>query len=357
MKTTGARRINTVTTHRIFSILSVVAILVVTSCGDDDPSDGDRLACQLSTATTDMTYKEGGNLVYNLKIVSSYTYDQNENITESEYIYDYKYTNGATAHTTSTNSNQYNDRGFLIRTVQQSNSLDAAGESRVTTGNSDLTYEHDRVVKVAYTYTDNGVPLSYEEQFEYDNEGKLIRYTTTYNTSLTIKIEYSGKSVLKVTQTTGAGKVSSPFLQYNDKGLLVKGIDSSNGYSDENRYEYTADGNVAREERYIDGKPSGGTAYEYDTRENPYRAINSTRKGIPFIPSTRASFLFNHNYTTITSLAANDDATAFKNNGSTVYVYEYNDKNFPTTSTAKSVDSSGQETAKGTTVYTYQNCP
>ncbi len=140
------------------------------------------------------------------------------------------------------------------------------------------------------------------------------------------------------------------------KRLLVKGIETDGGYTDEYRYEYTPEGLVAREERWLNGKRSSASTYEYDAKENPFTYIYANRKGVPEIPSTRAEFVNKRNYTKNVYFDATDDASDWKAGSTTVYIYDYNDKGFPAGYTSRTVDGTGKETYATTTAYEYSNC-
>ena len=338
-------------------MLFVVAILLVTSCNNDDaPSpSGSNAACQLITQTTTGTGKYDATVTYTYKAVYGFSYDDAGNQTEQSYKYDYTYSDGKTASSTSKTSFQYDDKGFVLRRIGQYNSTDRDGKSTFETSNGDFTYANDRMIKEAYAYTRDGKLTSYAMQYEYDDSGKLTKYSNTYNNS-SVKIEYNGDAILKITKTDGVGNTSSPFLEYNQKGWLTKSIETDGAYTEEYHYEYTSEGLVAREERYINGKPSSAFVYEYDAKENPNAYVYARQKGFPEVPSTRASFGYKRNITRLNYLTANAAETAFESNSSTIYVYDYNAKDFPTSYTSKNLDKTGAEVSTTSATFEYNGC-
>lgn len=314
-----------------------------------------EVACQLTKETISSRVFIGAPDEYSYKSEFTYEYDDKGNQIASTVRYNSTYVDGKKATSTSSSSMQYDADGFLLRAVRQYSSTDKEGVSSNSNTNNEYTYENGRLVKDALTNTSDGKTTTYASQYEYDSEGKLIKYSSTYNNS-SVAITYNGKIIQKITITDGAGNVTSPFVQYNDKGWLTKSIETWAGGTDEFRYEYTDDGQVAREERYINSKPSSGAIYEYDTRENPSQYMSVRQKGHPTVPSTRPNFLQLHNITRATYLTSNEDATAFQSRGSSLYVYDYNAKGFPTGYTINSTNAAGALADTNTTTFEYANC-
>jgi hypothetical protein len=343
---------------RFFSVLLIIALGLATSCkeddGDPEPSV-EESACRVVKQTTTAQVYIGAPDEYSYKAVFTYEYDDKGNRAGESVQYNNTYKNGKKSASTSSTSMQYDAAGFLLRSIRQYSSTDADGVNSNTSSNEEYTYENDRLIKTAITSNDSGTPSSYVRQYEYDGTGKLIKYTNTYNNS-SMAFTYNGNVVQKITITDGAGNVTSPFLQYNDKGWLTKSIESWSGGTDEFRYEYTADGQAAKEERYINSKPSSGTIYEYDNRENPGGYTYARPKGHPMVPGTRPNFVSIHNITRATYLESNAEGTAFQNRGSTLYVYDYNEKGFPTGYTLTTTNAAGSDGDSATVTYDYTGC-
>lgn len=345
-----------VSSPRILVFIFVATILLVTACDDNDNDPAsDKPACLLVKRTVSAGGIYADDIKYTYKAVFTYEYDNAGNVTATGTTYNYTYSDGPTSSSTSTGSYQYDDAGFLLKRVLQYNYTDRDGGTGYSTNINEYTYEDGRLSKNSVSSQSGGSPVNYIDQYEYNADGLISKYTTTYDNS-SVKIEYSGKTIVKVTRTYANGSTMSPLLQYNEKGLLVKAIETRDGYSDEYRYTYTTDGEVAREERYINAKPSSGSVYEYDDKENPTTHIYARKKGVPFIPYTRPEFYEKHNYARYMFLTANNDNTGFKTTSTTVYVYDYNDKNFPIGFTSKTINDAGVETDTQTTTFEYQNC-
>ncbi|MBT1708385.1 hypothetical protein KK062_09125 [Fulvivirgaceae bacterium PWU5] len=341
---------------RVFSMLLITALAVATSCKDDDAEPSVKeSACLVANRTTAAQVRTGKPDGYSYKSVFTYEYDDKGNQIGNTVQYDYTYNDGKKSTSTSSTSMQYDADGFLLRTIRQYNSTDMDGVISNSSTNEEYTYENGRLIKEAYTNTTDGKPSNYVFQYEYDGAGKLIKYSNTYNNSSTA-ITYNGEIIQKITKTDGGGNVTSPFVQYNAKGWLTKWIDTWPGGTDEYRYEYTADGQVAKEERYINSKPSSGGIYEYDTRENPNRYIESWPKGHPVVPDYRAKFVYIRNITRATYLEPNAGETAFQNRASELHVYDYNEKGFPTGYTSTTTNATGEVANSYTVTYEYANC-
>lgn len=342
---------------RFFSLFLMAGIVLATSCKDDD---GDKElttapACLLSKQTANARMFVGTPDEYTYMTVSTYAYDDRGNQTESSTQQEYTYANDQKASSILTSSMQYDTKDFLVRRVRQSNSTDVEGASTTSITNEEFTYANDRLTKRTVATTDNGKSSSFVNQYEYDGEGKLIRYSSTFGNSSTV-ITYDGKVIQKITITDGAGNVTSPFVQFNDKNWLIKSIDTRSGRSDESRYEYTAEGQVAREERYVDSKPSSATIYEYDTFHDPEQTIYDRPKGHPWMPDIRAEYLQIHNILRATYLDHNEAGTAFQPGGSTFFVYDYNAQGFPISHTMTMSNAAGAPQHTNTATYEYTNC-
>jgi hypothetical protein len=341
---------------RFFSALLIIALGIATSCKDDaDNGPSTDSGCRVSQETNTTQVNAGTPQGYTYKAVFKYQYDEKGNQIESTVQYNYTYNSGEKPHSTSSSSMQYDADGFLLRVVRQYNATNKEGVTSNTSANEEYTYANGRLIKQSVSSTDNGKTSSYIFQYEYDGDGKVIKFSNTYNNTSTT-VTYSGNIVQKITITDAGGNVSSPFVQYNDKGLLIKAIETWGGGTDEYRYEYTAEGQMAREERYINSKPSSGSVIEYDTQETPYRHTYARPKGHPTLPSTRPSTPQIHNFARTTYLEANADASAFQTRASTLYVYDYNDKGYPTGFTQTTTTSKGAVESSSTVTYEYANC-
>ena len=340
---------------RFFSVFLITVLALATSCQDNDDSEPSlESACRPATETTTARISIGNPDEYSYKAVYTHEYDDKGNQIGSTSQYNSTYIDGKKQTSTSTASMQYDADGFLVRSVRQYTGTDREGVSSNSASNEEYTYEKGRLIKDAYSSTVDGKTTNYVSLYEYDDAGKIVKYSNTYNNSSTT-FTYSGNIVQKITTTDGAGNVTSPFVQYNDKGLLTKSITTWGGGTDEMRYEYTPEGQVAREERWINSKPSSGTIYEFDTRENPSQ-YTYPPKGQPVVPGTLANFLQLHNITRVTYLEANAEGTAFQNRASSLYAYDYNAKGFPTSYTVTTTNTKGVVETSTTTTLEYVNC-
>jgi hypothetical protein len=191
--------------------------------------------------------------------------------------------------------------------------------------------------------------------YEYDANDKLVRF---YNrdTSAGVLIEYLGSKVVKITYVDEFGNMTYPYVEYNDKGLLVKSIITRNENTEELRYQYNTDGLVMRDERHFNTKPQAAAEYEYDTREHPGKLVNGRFKGHPWIPNMHADPTYKHNIARLKSFSP-DDKGQWKLISSSDYIYTYNTTGFPTNVITKNKDRNGVEVSSSSTTYMYKGCP
>ena len=127
--------------------------------------------------------------------------------------------------------------------------------------------------------------------YEYDASGNLVKF---YNrdTSAGVHIEYLGSKIVRIIYVDEFGNMTYPYIEYNDKGLLVKSIITRYGDTEELRYQYNADGLITRDERHYNTKPQAAAEYEYDTKEHPGKLVNGQSKGHPRIPNMHAEPIY-----------------------------------------------------------------
>ena len=339
------------------SALIVIGIVCVTSCKDsDDPTPAVKTpVCKVILQTNNATGNESPTVTYAYISKFGYTYDDKDNQVGSSVNYNYTYSDGTKATYSSTTSNQFDDNGYVVRTVSQTNRTEKDNKSSFSKYNYDYAYENKRLIKWDVESSENnGAVTKYSLLYEYDAEGKLTKFTNGRDNAY-IKIEYSGTSIQKVTKVDAGGNISSPFFEFNSKGWLTKAIETSGGYTEEYRYEYTSDGAESRQERYINGKPSSASTLEYDTKENPYDQQYGLQKGQPWIPGIYNQSTNKHNVTKSVYYTTNA-ADEWVVGSTTNYVYDYNANGFPTTVNSKSFDAKGTQVSTYNNSYDYQDC-
>jgi hypothetical protein len=341
---------------KTLSLFTALILLAITSCKDDGPESPQSTGCRLVMLTNTVSGRYDDKVTYTYISKLGHTYDAQGNETASTVSYDYTYSDGTTATSAGNTSKQYDDQGFLLRSVNQNNSTDRDKSTAFSTYSSEHNYENGRLVKTTSETTSNGGPKQTNIYlYEYNSDGNLTKFTNV-SSNLVTTIEYSGKKITKVTQVNAKGEATSPFFEYNNAGLLVKWIESSGGYTEEYRYQYDAVGQVTRRERYINGKANSADETEYDTKQSPYQTLTANPKGHPNIPSLYADYVSKNNPARSTYYDGNAAGTGWVTRGSSIYTYDYNATGFPLSATAKSFDALGVETNNTSSVYEYEAC-
>lgn len=340
------------------AVLSISMLLF--SCNNNDPEPNNTTIapsakCKVQSQAISGTGRESPTITYTYNFLFTYTYDEKGNQVGSNATYKYQYSDGKTSTSSNSISHQFDENDFVLRRVAQYSSTGKDGISTNTTTNTEYTYAEDRLIKESHTINENGKVRDYSFSYEYDTEGKVTKVSNTYNNSYS-KFEWSGSRVQKMTHVDQYGNTSSPFLEYNSDGLLIKSIDTRGGYSDEYRYTYDTEGQQIRFERYINTKPSSAYVSEYDSKENPYSQLYAKFKGHPTVPSTQSDYKYKHNLTKSISYTGDPVTGEWKLNGSTLYAYGYNGKNLPLDVVVQNLDKDGVQTSTSRTDYQYQDC-
>jgi hypothetical protein len=341
---------------RISPLLIALSLLAVASCKDDDPAPGQTAGCRLVLQTNTVSGRYDDKVTFTYVAKLGHAYDDNGNETGSTVTYDYQYSDGTTSVSTGTTSKQYDDQGFLQRTINQSNRTERDKSTAYSTYNTEYVYENGRLTKSTSLNTYTGYPNRTDTYlYEYNTDGSLTKFTDVSSGRITT-IEYSGKKISKITRTDAKGVSNSPFFEYNSKGFLVKWIETNSGYTEEYRYAYDDNGQVTRRERYINGEPSSADDTEYDTRHSPYGNLSAQPKGHPIVPSLYSGIVNKNN--AVRSIYYNENATGtgFAQRSSTISTYDYNASNFPVSATSKTFDKDGTETSTNSSVYQYEGC-
>ena len=335
-------------------VISVVA--VVASCdNDDEPAATSPIfGCQLVSSRLAASGKLNDTITFTNEIKDTYSYDDAGNQIGSTSSYDYRTSAGYHQSSNATRSYEYDQNGFLLHSVTQNSSVNGDGSTNYQ--NSDYTYEYtqDRLVKQTGKTTNDGTTRTFVYIYEYDASGKIVKF---YNrdTSAGVIIQYLGSKVVKITYVDEFGNMTYPYIEYNDKGLLVKSVMTRYGDTEEWRYEYNAEGLMTRDERHYNTKPQAAAEYEYDTHEDPRKLVYGERKGHPRIPNTRADPNYTHNVTLLKSFSP-DDKGRWQMISSSEYSYTYNAKGFPTNMITKNINRNGIEVGSSSTTYVYENC-
>ena len=333
--------------HLVMIVLFIV-LLFLNACNDSDdaPAPAHTVVCRLTHQTTNGSFKDGTH-----NRTSTHAYDEKGNLLSVSINDKYEYSNGNKEIVASSFAYTYDDEGFLVRRVSQDTRSNKDGLTSSQTFDAIFEYKDQRLSKANHTQTYNGTSISYSHMYEYDNEGRLIKFSKTDNSYT--KFEYTGNRIQRITFVDAAGNSRSPYIEYNSAGQLVKSIDMEGGNTKERRYEYNAAGNLVRDEFYNNGKPYQAESYEFDDKVNPGEASNPMPKGHPELPDIQAYTAQKNNITKIVYFGGKGDAWA---EGSTIVnTYQYNANNVPIEKISKSSDF-GIQYASELTTFQYQDC-
>jgi hypothetical protein len=355
METSDVNQVDFGKIHSVKKILSTASIVLMlaffASCNSNDdpapatpnPPPPPPNACKIQTQTASGMGRESATVTYTYQYTFSYAYDEHGNRVSESSTYKYDFSDGKKATSTSSASNQFDDNGFLIKSVMQYASTNKDGVASSQSNNSEYEYANDRLIKESHHYINNGVVKDYSSSYEYDADGKVVKVVNTYDNSYT-KYEWNGNKLFKMTRVDQYGNSVSPYLEYNAQGWLVKSIRTYSSTSDEMRFEYDSEGQVIRTERYINAKPSSAWTNEFDKKDNPYLITYAKLKGHPILPAEQPYNMPKHNYLKTSSYNANPTTDAWELASSTVYEYDYNAKNLPVEVITKTTDSGGIQT-------------
>ena len=303
--------------------------------------------CKIQSLSISGTESVGAMVTNTYDFVFTYTYDANGNQTGQTATFKRKSSDGKMSTTSISTSNQFDANNYIIRRVVQS------GSGTVT--NTEYAYADGRLIKEDRNTVDNGKSRNYSVSYEYNIEGKLTKMSSTYNNSYT-KYEWNGNKLQKFTDVDRNGNITSPLLEYDNDGRLIKSIKTSEGSSDEFRYQYNAEGQIVRFEQYLNSKRSTAYASEYDNKENPLPLMYPELKGHPSVPREAAEPKYINNAVKEVAYAGDPATEEWKVIATSLYTYDYNNKNLPTEVVSQTLDNNGVLTNSGRASYVYQDC-
>ena len=348
--------------QKLFLSVMLLGSVMIFSCQKDDPAPAAPVAppppiakCKVQTQTTSGTGRESATVTYTYEFVFNFTYDQKGNQTAQTATYKHKYSDGKTTISSNSTSNQFDANDYIIRKVVQSNSTNKDGAVSNSSTNIEYTYANERLIKQDYSSVDNGKPRNFSLSYEYSTDGKLTKLSNTYDNSY-LKYEWNGNKVQKMTLVDQVGNITSPFLEYDNDGRLIKSIETRGGLSDEFRYQYDTEGQLVRYERHINSKRYSAFTTEYDTKENPLKLTYPKLKGHPSVPRTQAEYEYKHNPIKEVTYEIDPATEEWKVSHTNLYTLDYNNKNLPTEVIGQGLDKNGMQSNTSRTSYVYQDC-
>jgi hypothetical protein len=343
----------------IHGLLVTAMLLVVISCSDDNPTPAAppvvQSTCKVKTQTSSGTGTESATVTYTYNHTFTYTYDQDGNQTGVNSSYKYDYSDGKKAVSTIAEKNVFDKNGFILSKTSQYSSTNRDGVASNSSNDHAYTYDKERLSKESITSITDGKTKDYSFSYEYDMDGRLTKFISTYDNSYS-KFEWNGNMLLKLTHVDKFGKTETPFVEYNQAGLLIKSVETWSGGTDEMRYQYDAAGNEVRSERYINAKPSSAYTQEYDTKDSPFIQLYGKPKGHPTIPGTQSEYAPKHNVIKSVYYNANITTGQLEVENMTLYTIDYNARNLPVEVVSKTLDKAGKEIRTHRVSYVYQDC-
>jgi hypothetical protein len=340
-------------------LLSMIMILI-TSCQKNENSPTNTIKCKLTESATSGqfdingtdpgTYTQSQKLEYNDKNLISGRSTQQANKTKSNKTYMYS----------TSESFQYNADGFLVKQISQGSTKDYSNIN--STYSSSITYEYtnSRLTKEARaTSSFDGtktVTSTINITYEYNTDGKVTKYAYTSSSSdggtssYLSTYEYTNGLLSKLSYTSG-GVITTPLIEVNSQGFITKQVDGAR----ELRYQYDADGNTLKTETWKNGKKTEARVYEYDDKQNVNLTSYAPFKGHPDLNFYGNDYLAAHNIIKDERLIV-DGAGVEKPYGSTVYTFQYNSNNLPTSSSTSYTGSDGKISQQSSVSYTYKDC-
>jgi len=337
-------------------ILITMTLAFLLACNNgDDPAPAAQKTCKLVYEKNTTSGPSNPGVTFTNTISNTSAYDERGNRLTQSLSNTINYSDGKSYRRSGSYTYQYDVNDFLTRLLVQQSETDAMGKT--TMQSNDITYEYsnNRLSKSTHVSTADGATTTASILYEYDGQGRLTKYTNMQNNSYS-KFEYLGNNTYKITRVDMNGNSTTPFIEFNGAGLVVKSIVTQFGSTTEERYQYNADGLVIRHESYDDGKPRSAMATEYDTKNHPYPKNFIEIKGHPTIPGTGPGVNYLHNVTRMTSYVGNATNGQWDLKEDVSYTYEYNGQNLPVSGTSKTLNNDGDEISTGTMELDYQDC-
>jgi hypothetical protein len=342
-------------THRLDLLVASILIFLMACNNGDDPAPVNQGGCKLQSEMLTGSGPAGMGVTFTHTVTSSYTYDDKGNNVNWGTTNNYNYSDGKSIRLSSTRTQEYDNDDFVTRSFSQSSSTYQDGKTSVNSNDVTYTYANGRLSKATYISTADGVSNTNSNEYKYDSQGRIVEIRSSTNAY--VKFDYIGATGYKVTRVDINGNSATPLLEFNGAGLIVKTVDTQFGVTDEQRYQYNAEGQMIRIERYTNGKPTSADETEYDNKESTFSLVAKLPKGHPKVPTVNGSGVNKHNPTKVTRFQGNPDNGQWEAKEVVTYMYEYNGNNFPTKATIKTVDKDGIEISTETNIIAYEGCP
>jgi YD repeat-containing protein len=346
------------------TIFFTASILLLCACKKELSPEAAVTSCKITeivttgsdglSGTDPVTTTSTQKISYNMQnLLSGYSV-QTQGIRKSTKTYTFS----------SSVNHQYNESGYLLKTITQNTGKDETGKQNSDSQEATFTYSSNRLVKKILTGSsiDGGKTTTSNAVYTYDYtvDGKLSKYSTAYTTSdgtnsnyFTI-YEYSGGKLSNISYSDGRGGIISPLIEINSQGLITKFVNTTKEY----RYVYNAAGNLTRTEEFNSGKVVNIRVTETDDKNNVLAMLNPVFKGHPntnFYHGKDNAYLFTGNI--IKDENFRIDAAGIQKSDGVVYKsYSYNGSNLPATVATVYKDYAGKTSSQLTTSYTYTGC-
>lgn len=310
-----------------FPTTLLVFLILIIGCDNDNPekTENSGQACRIITINSSSQGKVDPTLTHYTSSSTQYTYDDANNQAGSTYEYKRQYGDGKEETAKLVIANDYDD-GILTRRITESESKNIDDLVTTVTTTEEYFYDNQRLTRIETEEVGNGNTIARIATYEYDEDGKVIKYSMSDGSYKTI--EYNGATISKVTTVTPAGKEIVRTYQYNTGGFLFSVVESGT-QEQEHRYEIDDYGQVKRGEFYVDGQRQYAFTQTFDTKESALKLTSLTVEEQPFIPETYPAIIHRNNITKSEYFLPNEDFTEWVLTGSEEHVFDYTVDNYP----------------------------
>lgn len=309
-----------------YAVLSL--LIIYCSCKKNvKGADTLPISCKI-VQSRDSAWGIGGTgIPYQEISVSDFQYDAAGEMSEVDATDNKKNSDHTSSGSTSVTTYQHDRDGFITNLLSKTSAIDGQNNMTESDGAYHLFYSNQKLVKIFLTSVYKGSSSSDTISYSYDSVGRQEEVVMLGSDGQTdTRYSYSSNGLFKIVRTNlKNGITDEPFIEVNGMGLFTRIIF---GGTDE-RLQYDAQGDLTRDETWINGKPDVATAYEYDTERNYDALVSPAPKGFPqYSFTTLPYYLAPHNSTHITRYHS-DAAANWVQVTDESYAYMYNEKGFP----------------------------
>lgn len=333
------------------ALLTILLIFCFSCRKDDKQADikGSYRVKSFSVTTTGMFISP---ITFESTNSGNFVYDLNGNRISESDSYSAIYSDGKTSISSNSANNQYNLDGFLIHSATQFESNDRSSITSNGSSEVDYVYLNGLLIKASYSTIDNGITNNYQYVYEYDGQ-KIIKISNNYDDTST-RYEYINGKLSGITKVDAKGLSTSPFFELTSQGWVSRITETQGSNTYESRRQYDSEGNITREEKWINGIPNSAWDYEYDRNKSIYTILYPKAKGHPVSPEDIPYPYPTHNYTKTTKYKS-DTSGNWEVEAKIVFTNTYSLSDYPEIVLMKMFDKDGKENNSNLIKYVLEN--